>query len=587
MPRGLAGTFAAFSSALPFRDGSFDLALTVATLHHLETPLRVAFTIAEMGRVVRTGGFVLLWDHNPLNPYWPILMKRVPQDSGDERLVPMGEILADVKAAGLEAGLGPAVGAGAGICAGRPDAAGALARALRRDNRRPAAAGGAQRHRRSQSVTPARGFVGLWLLAALLGLALALQPAHPLADVAHYKYWTRLVTTEGITSSYAGEYPESYVIYPPVTIYGLAAVGTIYRALVDPEFDRERALASQELTTGIRLMALGFHLATGAVLYALLAGRAGGWWPTVAGGVYLLNPGALWDVAVWGQPDSWHALFVLVGLWSLGWRRPLRGGAWLALAALTKPQAWVVLPLAALAIWRHNGWVGGVRAVLAGAGVAALVLAPFAVAGRLPDLLTLPGQISTVMPVGSANAHNLWWLVTGGTVPFVFDSERVGGPLALTYRQVALGLVAAVVLFALWRAWFVTTVWELLEVGAYTVQGWFCFTTGAHENHQFLLFPLLVAVCWRSRLLAVLLALLVLEFSFNVLVHDFGLAPLADELLGGRNGQLQQAASLLNLAVFAGWTGRLVLTGRSAWAATAGRGAAVAAASSSVRQEAC
>jgi hypothetical protein len=54
-----------------------------------------------MGRVVRPGGHVLLWDHNPLNPYWPILMKRVPQDSGDERLVPLGEIMADVRAAGL------------------------------------------------------------------------------------------------------------------------------------------------------------------------------------------------------------------------------------------------------------------------------------------------------------------------------------------------------------------------------------------------------------------------------------------------------------------------------------------------------
>ncbi len=100
--RGLAGGFASFATALPFADGSFDLALTVATMHHLETPVRVAFTIAEMGRVVRSGGHILLWDHNPLNPYWPIIMKRVPQDSGDERLVPMGEILADVRAAGLE-----------------------------------------------------------------------------------------------------------------------------------------------------------------------------------------------------------------------------------------------------------------------------------------------------------------------------------------------------------------------------------------------------------------------------------------------------------------------------------------------------
>lgn len=99
--RGLLGTYAATTTQLPFADGSFDLAFTVATLHHLETPERVARTIAEMARVVRPGGFVLLWDHNPSNPYWPILMKRVPQDSGDERLVPLDELLRDVRAAGL------------------------------------------------------------------------------------------------------------------------------------------------------------------------------------------------------------------------------------------------------------------------------------------------------------------------------------------------------------------------------------------------------------------------------------------------------------------------------------------------------
>jgi SAM-dependent methyltransferase len=99
--RGLIGTYAGVTTALPFSDNAFDLALTVATLHHLETPERVASTVREMGRVVKRGGFVVLWDHNPANPYWPILMKRVPQDSGDERLVPRGELLRDLRPAGL------------------------------------------------------------------------------------------------------------------------------------------------------------------------------------------------------------------------------------------------------------------------------------------------------------------------------------------------------------------------------------------------------------------------------------------------------------------------------------------------------
>ncbi|GAC1324459.1 MAG: hypothetical protein NVSMB2_22580 [Chloroflexota bacterium] len=99
--RGLRGTYSAVTTALPFADNSFDLAITVATLHHLETPERVAQTVREMGRVVKSGAFVVLWDHNPANPYWPILMKRVPQDSGDERLVRRAELLYDVRAAGL------------------------------------------------------------------------------------------------------------------------------------------------------------------------------------------------------------------------------------------------------------------------------------------------------------------------------------------------------------------------------------------------------------------------------------------------------------------------------------------------------
>jgi SAM-dependent methyltransferase len=99
--RGLAGTYAAITTSLPFANDSFDLALTVATLHHLETAERVAATVSEMARVIKPNGFVVLWDHNPANPYWPILMKRVPQDSGDERLVPLAELLHDVHTSGL------------------------------------------------------------------------------------------------------------------------------------------------------------------------------------------------------------------------------------------------------------------------------------------------------------------------------------------------------------------------------------------------------------------------------------------------------------------------------------------------------
>jgi SAM-dependent methyltransferase len=87
---------------LPFPDGSFDLVLSVAVMHHIADPGVVGRTLGEMVRVTRPGGRILVWDHNPRNPYWKRLMARVPQDTGEERLIPESELLAGLRAAGAE-----------------------------------------------------------------------------------------------------------------------------------------------------------------------------------------------------------------------------------------------------------------------------------------------------------------------------------------------------------------------------------------------------------------------------------------------------------------------------------------------------
>ena len=405
------------------------------------------------------------------------------------------------------------------------------------------------------------GFRLVWLLAATIGLALAVQPAHALADVSHYKYWARLGATQGVAAFYSGVYAETYAIYPPLGLYALALLGRLYQAVVDPSFELEAALASHWLTVAIRLLALGMQLVLGGVLFRLLAPRAGAARATIGAGAYLLNPGALRDVAVWGQPDSWHSLFALLGIWAIGLGRSAPGGGWLGLAAMTKPQAWALLPLSAAALLRQGGARGAAVAGAAGGMVTLVVVLPFLLAGRLRELLTLPGQISSVMTVASANAHNLRWLVTRGAEPFVFDSERLGS-LPLTYRQAALGLVLVALAFTLWRVWLARGVWELAGLAAYAAHAWFSLTTAAHENHAFMAFPFLCLVWWRSRFLGLVLALLIAAFSFNVLVHDFGLAPLADSLLGRWNWRLQMAASALNLLILAAWTVWLVRSPR-------------------------
>lgn len=78
---------------LPFEDGTFDLTMCVAVMHHIAQPQAVHDSLVEMARVTRPGGLVLVWDHNPRNPYWKNLMARVPQDDGSERLIPEVEIV--------------------------------------------------------------------------------------------------------------------------------------------------------------------------------------------------------------------------------------------------------------------------------------------------------------------------------------------------------------------------------------------------------------------------------------------------------------------------------------------------------------
>jgi ubiquinone/menaquinone biosynthesis C-methylase UbiE len=90
----------ASGTALPFDSDGFDLVLTVAALHHVAEPQAVRQTLAEMTRVCRPSGRILIWDHNPRNPYWSNLMRRVPQDTGEERLIGVAEIVAGLSGAG-------------------------------------------------------------------------------------------------------------------------------------------------------------------------------------------------------------------------------------------------------------------------------------------------------------------------------------------------------------------------------------------------------------------------------------------------------------------------------------------------------
>ena len=63
----------------PFADGQFDVATISAVLHHVPVPERPA-VYAELGRVLRPGGRLYVFEHNPRNPLVRHVIARTPID---------------------------------------------------------------------------------------------------------------------------------------------------------------------------------------------------------------------------------------------------------------------------------------------------------------------------------------------------------------------------------------------------------------------------------------------------------------------------------------------------------------------------
>ena len=79
--QGAAPALAAQDGArTPFADGQFDIATVSAVLHHVALPERPA-VYAELGRVLKPGGRLYIFEHNPRNPLVRHVIARTPIDA--------------------------------------------------------------------------------------------------------------------------------------------------------------------------------------------------------------------------------------------------------------------------------------------------------------------------------------------------------------------------------------------------------------------------------------------------------------------------------------------------------------------------
>jgi len=392
---------------------------------------------------------------------------------------------------------------------------------------------------------------GLLLLAAFLVRAPLVFINGYLGDQTYWELLARNAVTEGWPHVYALTVKEPWLgIYPPLYHGLLAIVGHLYQLCFSPAFQ----VPSTALNALVKLVPVLGDLLIGSLIWQVvrrIAGLRAAW---IAAGIFLLNPAIIYCSSYWGMfGDPPYALGVLAAVAAI-WAGQVPG-AWVAfaIAVMIKPQAAVFGPLLAWTTLRGTSprqWLGA--AVAFGLTLGAILL-PFIVAGTLGEMVQSLSKTVGFFPVRSANAHNVWFLLSRGQ-SWVSDATPVLGPLSA--RTLGLGAFALAYAYALWLLGGPPFGERLFSIAAYIGMGFFMLTTEMHENYIYPTVMFLALASWESsfrRRLAVLVSICALA---NMVLHDPVLR-LGVWLGHERMVDLRMLNSGLMVAIFAQWTYRL------------------------------
>lgn len=92
MSKELDGSFIQASAcALPLKDSTFDVIFTMSMVHHISGDEDRDCLFTETSRVLKRGGLLVIFEHNPHNPVTRLIVSRCPLDR-NARLISAGEV---------------------------------------------------------------------------------------------------------------------------------------------------------------------------------------------------------------------------------------------------------------------------------------------------------------------------------------------------------------------------------------------------------------------------------------------------------------------------------------------------------------
>lgn len=407
-----------------------------------------------------------------------------------------------------------------------------------------------------------RGVALVLLVALSLRLLLALTPGY-VADVRDFAVWSWKAATMGVERIYLwvdGVWPTNY---PPLLPYIFQAVGLFFQRAISPDFLYPGEEINAIHRYLLRLPVIFADLLTAVLIFRAVHKRKGFRLSLLVTISYLFNPAILFDSAYWGQMDALHSLLILLSITLLDEGRIAWSWVSITLATQTKPQAYIFFPLVLILTIRKFGWRSVAKGSLAALVTFLVIISPFLYHVTTDSLLRT--YFTTVAPQGylSLNAHNLWWLLSGGNgwisdmeIPQLLSSL---GVTFITYRTIGLLLLGMFTLLALYRLYNNQDMDTVYATAAFLGFAFFMLPTQMHENYMFAVLPLLCVASSTNRYLAFTYAILSLTFFSNMVLHD----PAILDWLGSHVAEkglfiARWANSGLNFAILAFWITRFL-----------------------------
>lgn len=410
--------------------------------------------------------------------------------------------------------------------------------------------------------------LGILFLALACNLALSPTPGF-VGDIGIYMTWAWKLTTNGVHSAYLPHDLVEPINYLPFVPYLFSLVGWLYQRLFASTFPFPLQESSLLLYSMMKLPMIMANIATGALIFLFVRKNVSFRLALVALTAYLFNPAILFDSAYGGQADAIHSLFALLAIILLLNKRLAAAWLGIALAALSKPQGALFLPLILFLTWREFG----VRAVLKGMLVASLVVLmvffPFLYRGTwdsLQDYLLSIGRLDIpgLPAYTTMGAHNLWWVLGLGAE--VEDMVGPSSPLPgigrfITLRTVGLSLLAFFYVLTLLKLWNNADKRSVPMLAAFVGFACYMSLTQVHETYAFSVLPLLALVFPSDKRLTIIYLALAITFFANMFLHDAAILDLLGLLKHERLvDALRYLNAITNLGVLVYWTVLVIIT---------------------------